>query len=68
VRKFGQLSILSKEDNSRLTTVDILLVGEDEQDNVAHFAVLDDAAEFGFGFFHTRAVAGVDDENEGVGS
>lgn len=52
--------------SSQLTTVDILLVGEDEEDNVAHFAVLDDAAEFGLGLLHTRAIAGVDYENESV--
>lgn len=51
-----------------LTSVDILLVGEDKQHDVAHFAVLDDAAELGFGFFHARAVAGVYYEDEGVGS
>jgi hypothetical protein len=66
----GQLAPCSplREIWTRLTTVNILLVGKDEQDNVAHFAVLDNAAEFGFGFFHARAVAGVDDEDEGVGS
>jgi hypothetical protein len=41
----------------RLTTVNILLVGENEKDNVAHFAVLDDTAKFGFGFLHASAVA-----------
>lgn len=51
-----------------LTSVDILLVGENEQHDVAHFAVLDDAAEFGLGLLHARAVAGVNDENESVGS
>ena len=77
VRGFGQhlepackddFFSLHKENAPRLTTVNILLVGKDEQDNIAHFAVLDDAAEFGLGFFHARTVAGVDDENEGVGS
>jgi hypothetical protein len=43
--------------NCVLTTVNILLVGEDEKDHIAHFAILDDAAEFGFGFFHASAVA-----------
>jgi hypothetical protein len=57
-----------ERDAQRLTTVNILLVGKHKQDDIAHFAVLDDAAEFGFGFFHARAVAGVDDEDEGVGS
>jgi hypothetical protein len=61
-------SSLQKKTAPRLTTVNILLVGKDEQDNIAHFAVLDNAAEFGLCFFHARAVAGVDDENEGVGS
>lgn len=51
-----------------LTSVDVLLVGEDEEDDVAHFAVLDDAAEFGFCFLHARLVAGVYHEDEGVGS
>ena len=50
------------------TTIDILLVGEDEEDNVAHFAVLDNTAEFGFGFFHASPVARVDDEDESVGA
>jgi hypothetical protein len=68
--RFGKLGVrfTLKRDILRLTTVNILLVGEDEQDNIAHFAVLDNAAEFGLGFFHARAVAGVDDEDEGVGS
>lgn len=50
------------------TTIDILLVGEDEKDDVAHFAVLDDTAEFGFGFFHAGPVARVDYEDESVGT
>ena len=50
------------------TAIDILLVGEDEENNVAHFAVLDDTAEFGFGFFHASPVAGVDYEDESVGA
>jgi hypothetical protein len=43
--------------NLVLTTVNILLVGENEKDNVAHFAILDNTAEFGFRFFHASAVA-----------
>jgi hypothetical protein len=43
--------------NRALTTVNILLVGKDEKDHVAHFTILDNAAEFGFGFFHASAVA-----------
>ena len=50
------------------TAIDILLVGEDEEDNVAHFAILDNAAEFGFGFFHASLVAVVDYEDESVGA
>lgn len=50
------------------TAINILLVGEDEEDNVAHFAILDDTAEFGFGFLHAGPVAGVDYENESVGA
>jgi hypothetical protein len=50
------------------TTIDILLVGEDEEDDVAHFAVLNNTAEFGFGFLHASPVAGVDYENESVGA
>jgi hypothetical protein len=50
------------------TAIDILLVGEDEENDVAHFAVLDDTAEFGLGFFHASSVAGVDYENESVGA
>ena len=50
------------------TTINILLVGEDEEDDVAHFAVLDNAAEFGFGLFHAGPVAGVDYEDESVGA
>ena len=50
------------------TTINILLVGEDEEDNVAHFAVLDNTAEFGFGFFHASPVARVDYEDESVGA
>jgi hypothetical protein len=42
--------------NRVLTTVNILLVGENEKDHVAHFAILDNAAEFGFGFLHAGAV------------
>jgi hypothetical protein len=52
----------------RLTAIDILLVGEDEEDDVAHFAVLDDTTEFGFGFFHASPVARVDYEDESVGA
>ena len=52
----------------KLTAIDILLVGEDEENNVAHFAVLDDTAEFGFGFFHASPVARVDYEDESVGA
>lgn len=51
---------------SKHTTVNILLVGKDEEDDIAHFAVLDDTAEFGFGFFHAGPVAGVDYEDESV--
>jgi hypothetical protein len=50
------------------TTIDILLVGEDEKDDVAYFAVLDDAAKFGLGLFHASLVARVDHEDEGMGS
>lgn len=50
------------------TTIDILLVGEDEEDDVAHFAVLDNTAEFGFGLFHAGPVARVDHEDESVGA
>jgi len=50
------------------TTIDILLVGEDKKNDVAHFAVLDDAAEFGLGFLHTGFVARVDHEDERVSS
>lgn len=53
---------------SKLTAVDILLVGKYEEHDVAHFAVLDDAAQLGFGFFQARAVARVYYEDEGVGS
>lgn len=42
---------------SRLTTINILLVGEDEKDDVAHFAVLNNAAEFRLGFLHAGAIA-----------
>jgi hypothetical protein len=52
----------------RHTAIDILLVGEDEKNNVAHFAVLDNTAEFGFGFFHAGPIAGVDYEDESVGA
>lgn len=50
----------------KLTTVNILLVGEDEEDNIAHFAILDDAAKFGFGFFHASSIARVNYEDESV--
>lgn len=50
------------------TAIDILLVGEDEEDDVAHFAVLDNTAEFGFGLFHAGPVARVDHEDESVGA
>ena len=53
---------------SRLTAIDILLVGEDEEDDVTHFAVLDDTAEFRLGFFHASPVAGVNYEDESVGA
>lgn len=49
-----------------LTTIDILLVGEDEEHDVAHFAILDNAAEFGLGLFHASAVARVNHENESM--
>lgn len=52
----------------RRTAINILLVGENEEDNVAHFAVLDDTAEFRFGFFHAGPVAGVDYEDQSVGA
>lgn len=62
------MTLPSVEKELKLTTIDILLVGEDEEDDVAHFAVLDNTAEFGFGFFHASPVAGVDYENESVGA
>lgn len=52
----------------RHTAINILLVGEDEENDIAHFAVLDDTAEFGLGFFHAGSVAGVDYEDESVGA
>jgi len=52
----------------KLTAINILLVGKDEENDVAHFAVLDDTAELGFGFFHAGPVAGVDYEDESVGA
>jgi hypothetical protein len=63
-----KLSSLKKKKEVKPTAVNILLVGEDEEDNVAHFTVLNNTAEFGFGFFHTSPVAGVDHEDEGVGA
>ena len=51
-----------------LTSINILLVGENEQHDVAHFAVLDNTAEFGFGLFHAGPVARVDHEDESVGA
>jgi hypothetical protein len=56
------------DEGLKLTTINILLVGEDEENNVAHFAILDDTAKFGFGFFHAGPVAGVDHEDESVGA
>ena len=44
-------------------TGDVLLVGEDEEQRVLHFSVLDDAGEFGFGFFDAVAVVAVDYED-----
>lgn len=58
----------SVKNKQRRTTIDILLVGEDEENDVAHFAVLDNTAEFGLGFFHTSPVARVDHEDESVGA
>lgn len=60
---FSFVPMLRKAIGAVLTSVNILLVGENEQHDVAHFAVLDDAAEFGLGLLHARAVAGVNDEN-----
>src|SRR4051812_13204148 len=47
---------------------DVLLVGEDEEQGVFHFAVLDDAGELGAGFVEAVAVAGVDYEDEALGA
>lgn len=46
----------------------ILLVGEDEEARVFHFAVRDDAREFGAGFIDAVPVARVDDEDETLGA
>jgi hypothetical protein len=61
-------NIAFHENKLKLTAINILLVGEDEEDDVAHFAVLDNTAEFGFGLFHAGPVAGVDYEDESVGA
>lgn len=50
------------------TLLEILLVGEDEQETVLHFAVVDDAVEFLSGFFYAVSVAGVNDEDQTLGA
>jgi hypothetical protein len=69
--KFSQsasAALIPAKNGMKLTAINILLVGEDEEDDVAHFAVLDNTAEFGFGFFHASSVAGVDYKDESVGA
>lgn len=51
------------ENELKPTAIDILLVGENEEDDVAHFAVLDNTAEFGFSLFHAGPVARVNHED-----
>ena len=46
----------------------ILLVGEDEEERVFHFAVLNDARQFRARFFDTVAVVAVDYEDQTLGS
>lgn len=50
------------------TLLEILLVGEYEQETILHFAVVDDAVEFLSGFFYAVSVAGVNDEDQTLGA
>lgn len=55
-------------DLCRLTSVDILLVGKDQQQAVLHFAVVDDSVQFRLGLLDSRAIRRVNDENKTLGS
>ena len=50
------------------TSVEILLVGKDEQQRVLHFAILDDAGELSSSLVDAIAVVGVNDEDEALGA
>lgn len=51
-----------------LTTLDILLVGENEQQRILHFSVLDDPRQFALRLLDSVAVVGVDDEDQTLGT
>lgn len=50
------------------TLLEILLVGEYQQQTVLHFSVVDDAVQLLSGLIHTGAVGRVDDEDETLGA
>jgi hypothetical protein len=50
------------------TSVEVLLIGKDEQQCILHFAILDDAGELGSSLIDAVAVVGVNDKDEALGA
>jgi hypothetical protein len=50
------------------TSSNVLFVGEDEQQSILHFTVLDDTCKFRTGLLDSIAVIRVDDENKSLGT
>lgn len=55
-------------ERKKRTIIEILLVGEYQEQTVLHFAIVDDAVQLLFCLVHARSVRRVDDEDETLGT